>query len=159
MDGSGTPVTSGPTLVTLSDPTAVSPTFVAPHFATSTTLRFHLVATDVPFGLASAPVFTTVQINANRAPTVGTPTSSGTKTKGATVTLTVPALANDADGDLATGFTYQWVQTSSVGTAVRCSLSCGVADVALTAVSATPRAPPSRSSGVHASPAPRCTSA
>ncbi len=65
------PLTLGdPNLVSLSSATAQSPTFVAPHFAASTTLKFQLVVTD-PGGLPSNPAFTTVQINANRAPTRG----------------------------------------------------------------------------------------
>ena len=64
---------------------AVSPTFVAPHFAASTTLKFQLVVTDVPFAPASAPAFTTVQINANRAPAVGhADVVAGTQTVGGT---------------------------------------------------------------------------
>jgi hypothetical protein len=132
-------VAGDPTLVTLSNSTATSPTFVAPHFAASTTLKFQVVVTDTPYGLSSAPAFTTVQINANRPPTVGTPTSSGTKTVGATVTVTVPAPANDADGDPATGFTYQWIQTGSTTATTPCGGSCPVASVTLTPVAGTPR--------------------
>ena len=131
------PVTSGPTAVTLSNATAVSPTFVAPHFTAATTLKFKVVVTDVPYGAVSAPAFTTVQINANRAPAVGTPTTSGTKTVGGTGTITVPASAADADGDPVAGFTYQWIQTDSAGNP--CSPTCAVANVALTPVSGTPR--------------------
>ena len=134
------PLTVGdPTLVTLSSSTATSPTFVAPHFAASTTLKFQLVVTDVPYGLVSAPAFTTVQINANRAPTLATPSSSGTKTVGNTVTVTVAAPANDADGDPASGFTYQWIQTASATDTTPCGGSCPVASVTLTPVVGTPR--------------------
>ena len=41
-----------PTLVTLSSSTAISPTFVAPHFAASTTLKFQLVVTDSGIGIS-----------------------------------------------------------------------------------------------------------
>ena len=87
---------------------------MAPHFAASTTLRFQLVVTDMPYAAASAPAFTTVQINANR----GTGCRhavrhAGARARGTTVTITVPASANDADGDPVAGFTYQWVQTDS----------------------------------------------
>jgi Fibronectin type III domain len=128
-----------PTAVTLSSSTAVSPTFVAPHFAASTTLKFQLVVTDSPSLLASAPAFTTVQINANRAPAVGTPTSSGTKTVGGAVTITVPASAADADGDPVAGFTYQWIQTASATDTTSCGGACPIASVVTTPVSGTPR--------------------
>ena len=53
------------------------------------------------------------------------------------MTVTIPAPANDADGDPAAGFTYQWVQTNSGG--VPCAPSCAVANVTLTPVVGTPR--------------------
>src|SRR5262249_6421141 len=107
------PLDPGPTKVTLNNSTVASPTFVAPHFAASTTLKFQLVVTD-SFGAPSSAAFTTVQINANRAPAVGTPSvTPSSRPIGTTVTVTVPASANDADGDPVAGFTYQWVQTDS----------------------------------------------
>jgi hypothetical protein len=131
------PVTEGPTLVTLSSATAQNPTFVAPHLAAASTLKFKLVVTD-SFSEPSAPAFTTVGINANRAPAVGTPSvTPSTRTVGTNVTLTVPASTNDADGDLVAGFLYQWVQTDSSG--APCSPGCAIADVALTPVPGTPR--------------------
>ena len=49
------PLGPDPTLVTLSSSTATSPTFTAPHFAASTTLKFRLVVTDAaPFNAVSA---------------------------------------------------------------------------------------------------------
>ncbi len=84
-----------PTAVVLSNNTAASPTFVAPHFAASTTLKFQLVVTDAaPYLMASPAAFTTVQINANRGPTVGTPSvTPSSRPKNTTVTVTVPAPA------------------------------------------------------------------
>jgi len=129
-----------PTAVTLSNPAAASPTFVSPHFAASTTLKFQLVVTDVPYGLASAPAFTTVQINANRAPAVGTPSvTPASRPVGTVVTVTVPASAADADGDPVSGFTYQWIQTASAAATTSCAPSCPVTNVTLTPVVGTPR--------------------
>ena len=135
------PILAGdPTKVTLSNPLAASPTFVAPHFATSTVLGFQLIVTDVPYGLTSAPAFTTVQINANRAPAVGTPTvTPSSRPINTLVTISVPASAADADGDPVAGFTYQWVQTASAAATTGCAPGCPVADVTLTPVSGTPR--------------------
>ncbi len=135
------PVAPGdPTKVTLSNPTIANPTFVSPHFAASTTLKFQLVVTDTPYGVASAPAFTTVQINANRAPAVGaTSVTPSSRPVGTLVTVTVPASAADADGDPVAGFTYQWIQTASAADTTPCAPSCPVANVTLTPVSGTPR--------------------
>jgi hypothetical protein len=122
-----------PTAVSLSSATATNPTFAAPHFAASTTLKFQLVVNDVPFGAPSAPAFTTVQVNANRAPTLAAPSATPTassRVRGATVTIQVAQPANDADGDPNTGYTYSWVQTTSAG--APCSPGCGVKDVTIT---------------------------
>jgi hypothetical protein len=133
------PLGPDPTLVTLSSPTATSPTFVAPHFAASTTLKFQLVVTD-SFNAPSAPAFTTVQVNANRAPAVGTPSvTPASRPIGTTVTLTVPASVADADGDPVSGFTYQWIQTASAAATTGCAPGCPVADVTLTPLPGTPR--------------------
>ncbi len=138
VDGSGNPILNGdPTKVNLSSSTAVSPTFTAPHFAASTTLNFQLVVTD-SFNAASPVSTTTVQINANRAPTVGSPSvTPTTRTVGVTATLTIPASSADADGDPVAGFTYQWKQTDSSGNP--CAPACANANVTLTPVSGTPR--------------------
>ncbi|MCB0960381.1 MAG: fibronectin type III domain-containing protein, partial [Acidimicrobiales bacterium] len=120
-----------PTKVTLNNPTSVGPTFTAPHVAASTTLKFQLVVADDPYGVESAPAFTTVQINANRAPTLANPSvSPSTRTGGTLTTIQVAQPANDADGDPSSGYSYQWVQTNSSG--VACSPGCAVADVAIT---------------------------
>jgi large repetitive protein len=135
------PLGPDPTQVTLSSATAVSPTFVAPHLAASSTLKFRLVVTDT-HGAPSAPAFTTVQVNANRAPTVGTPTATpaaGSRPIGTTITATVPASAADADGDPVAGFTYQWIQTANATATTACAPTCPIANVTLTPVSGTPR--------------------
>ena len=133
------PLDPGPTKVTLSNPAIVNPTFASPHFATSTTLKFRLVVTDA-HATSSAPAFTTVQINANRAPAVGTPSATpSSRPVGTTVTVTVPASAADADGDPVAGFTYQWVQTADAAATTACSPSCPIANVTLTPVGGTPR--------------------
>ena len=130
------PLTLGdPNLVTLSSATAQSPTFVAPHFAASNTIKFQLVVTD-PGGLPSNPAFTTVQINANRGPTVGTVTitpASGSRPVGATGNAhasrprpTTPTATRRP------GFTYQWIQTASSTATTPCAPSCPVANVTLT---------------------------
>ena len=95
---------------------------------------------EVPAGrhrrglLSSAPAFTTVQINANRArppsaPSTITPAAALAHDR-STVTLSVPRpRRNDADGDPFGGFTYQWIQTASAAATTPCAPSCPVANV------------------------------
>ena len=116
------PLDPGPTKVNLSNATAVSPTFAAPHVPASTTLKFQLVVTDLArrterAGLHDRP--DQREPRADRRHAVGRP---ATRPVGATVTFTVPASAADADGDPVAGFTYQWVQTDSAGEPVRADL-------------------------------------
>ena len=142
------PLDPGPTKVNLVEPECVGPTFVAPHFAASTTLKFRLIVTDNFAVPAERAAFTTVQINANRAPAVGTPTATpASRPIGTVVTITVPASAADADGDPVAGFTYQWVQTDSAGNP--CAPTCAVANVTTTPVAGTPRERDVHRAGVH----------
>lgn len=93
----------GGTAVTLSNATAISPTFTAP--GGLGLLTFQLVVTD-QFGLASDPDIVTVQINANNAPVANAGTNQSGIKPGQTVTLTGSG-SLDPDGHT---LTYSWVQ-------------------------------------------------
>ena len=96
--------TSGPS-VTLSDATAVSPTFTAPaKTASDQTLTFELVISD---GVSSSPAAAvTITIPANVGPTADAG-SDATVAAGDTVSLDGSA-SSDGDGDT---LTYAWTQT------------------------------------------------
>ena len=105
VDGSGNPITPTASVtdqaVELATPTAASTTFVAPIINASTTLRFRLTATDSEG--ASTSAVTTVQVNANRAPSATYANAWVTKTNVVAVATTNVSLANRACVDVNIG--------------------------------------------------------
>jgi CSLREA domain-containing protein len=99
--------TGGPS-VTLSDPTAAKPTFVAPPVGPGgSTLTFELTVTD-PFGLSSTDEVAVVVVNENNPP-IADAGADQTKDEGAPVQLDGRA-SRDPDFDLP--LTFVWTQVS-----------------------------------------------
>ena len=94
--------TGGPA-VTLSDPTAVKPTFTAP--ATAATLTFQLVVNNGT--LSSAPSSVTITVTPGNQPPVASAGAAQTVATGATVTLDGSGSSDPNNNSL----TYQWTQT------------------------------------------------
>jgi hypothetical protein len=128
VDSVGDLVTSGPDLVVITDPTALSTTFVTPTQSTATTLYFRLTATDSAGATGTAT--RSVGVIANRAP--ATPVAAtalpaqASRTVGTYAQFTATA-PTDPDGHPSAGFTYNWIQTSSTGATTDCrgNDSCG----------------------------------
>ena len=128
VDSTGDLVTSGPDLVTIANPAALSTTFVTPTQNVATTLFFRLTATD-SFG-ATGSATRSVGVIANRGP--ATPVAAtalpvqASRTVGTYAQFTATA-PTDPDGHPSSGFTYNWIQTSGTGATSDCrgNDSCG----------------------------------
>jgi hypothetical protein len=113
VDEFGDPVTSGPTLVTLSDPTAVSPTFTAPSLVDGDAdLYFRLTVTD-DFGDTDTD---TVRIGVleDGSPTAVARFSPDPVVLGQTATLSGEG-SSDPEGQT---LSYSWVQEDGSGNAL-----------------------------------------
>jgi hypothetical protein len=116
LDANGDPLSGDPSLVTLSDASAASPTFRAPGLSTPSTLRFRFTVTD-PYGANDTSAIVVVSVAANQAPTVA-PTSTATVNDPANPGETVTLSANGVDPEGVTPLTYQWIQLDPVSSQV-----------------------------------------